>query len=49
MNQITPVAQEAPITFGRVKIQLYINIYITRISYPFAVIFLVMGNIKGCF
>jgi hypothetical protein len=26
MNQITPVAQEAPITFGRVKIQLYIDI-----------------------
>jgi hypothetical protein len=32
MNQITPAAQEAPITFGRVKIQLYINIYNTRIS-----------------
>jgi hypothetical protein len=32
MNQITLVAQEAPITFGRWKIQLYINIYNTRIS-----------------
>jgi hypothetical protein len=49
MNQITPVAQEAPITFGRVKIQLYIDMYNTRISYPLAVIFLAMGNIKACF
>ncbi len=49
MSQITLVAQEAPITFGRVKIQLYIDIYNTRISYPLAVIFLTMGNIKACF
>ncbi len=49
MNQITPVAREAPITFGRVKIQLYIDIYNTRISNPLAVIFLAMGNIKACF
>ncbi len=49
MNQITPVAQEAPITFGRVKIQLYINIYNTRISYPLAGILLAMGTIKACF
>ncbi len=49
MNQITPVAQDAAITFGRVKIQLYIDIYNTRISYPLAVIFLAIGNIKACF
>ncbi len=48
MNQITPVAQEAPITFGKVKIQLYIDIYNTRISYPLAVILLAMGDIKAC-
>jgi hypothetical protein len=48
-NQITTVAREAPITFGRVKIQLYIDIYNTRISYPLAVIFLAIGNIKACF
>jgi hypothetical protein len=47
MNQITPVAQEAPITFGRVNIQLYIDIYNTRIIYPLAVILLAMGNIKA--
>jgi hypothetical protein len=33
MNQVTPVVQEAPITFGKVKIQLFIDIYNTRISY----------------
>jgi hypothetical protein len=49
MNQITPVAQEAPITFRRVKIQLYIDICNTRISYLLAVILLAMGNIKACF
>jgi hypothetical protein len=49
MNQITPVAQEAPITCGRVKIQLYVDIYNTKISYPLAVILLAMGNIKACF
>jgi hypothetical protein len=49
MNQITPVAQEAPITIGRVKIQLFIDIYNTRISYLLAVIFLTMGDIKKCF
>ncbi len=49
MNQVTPVAQEAPITFGKVKIQPYINIYNTRISYSLAVILLAMGDIKACF
>jgi hypothetical protein len=32
-----------------VKIQLYIDIYNTRISYPLAVILLAMGDIKACF
>ncbi len=49
MNQTTPVAQEVPIAYGRVKIQLHIDIYNTRISYPLAAIFLTMGNIKACF
>jgi hypothetical protein len=38
MNQVTPVNREAPITFGHVKIQLYIDIYNTRISHPYIVI-----------
>jgi hypothetical protein len=29
MNQVTPVSREAPITFGRIKTQLYIDIYNT--------------------
>jgi hypothetical protein len=33
MNQITLVAQESPVTFGHVKLQIYINIYNTRTSY----------------
>jgi hypothetical protein len=49
MNQVTLVAQEAPITSGIVKIQLYIDIYNTRISHPLAIILLVMGDIKACF
>jgi hypothetical protein len=49
MNQVTPVAQEEPITFGKVKIQLYINIYNTRITYPLAVILLAICDIMACF
>jgi hypothetical protein len=49
MNQITPVAKEAPIIFGRVKIQLCIDIHNTRIDYPLAIILLAMGNVKTCF
>ncbi len=48
MNQVTPVDREAPITFG-VKIQLYIDIYNTRISHPYVVILLGMSDIKACF
>jgi hypothetical protein len=42
MNQVTPVTREAPITFGHVKIQLYTDIYNTRVS-------LGMADIKACF
>jgi hypothetical protein len=49
MNQVTPVNREAPITFGHVKIQLYIDIYNTRISHPYIVILLGMADIKACF
>ncbi len=33
MNQVTPVTQEAPVTFGHVKNQIYTDIYNTLISY----------------
>ncbi len=36
MNQVTPVAKEAPVMFGHVKNQNYMDIYNTRISYPTA-------------
>jgi hypothetical protein len=49
MNQVTPVNRKAPITFGHVKIQLYIDIYNTRISHPYIVILLGMADIKACF
>jgi hypothetical protein len=41
MNQVTPVAQEAPVTYGHVKSQIYTDIYNMRISYPTATILLV--------
>jgi hypothetical protein len=49
MNQVTPVTQEAPVTFGHVKSQIYMDIYNTRISYPTATIFLGLSDVKACF
>jgi hypothetical protein len=49
MNQVTPVAHQAPITFSHVKIQIYIDVYSTQISYPMAIILLGMADIKACF
>jgi hypothetical protein len=49
MNQITPVDQESPVIFGHVKLQIYIDIYNTRISYPTLVILIALANIKASF
>jgi hypothetical protein len=49
MNQVTPVTQEAPVTFGHVKSQIYMDIYNTRISYPTAMILLGLADVKACF
>ena len=49
MNQITPVDQESPVTFGHVRLQIYIDIYNTRISYPSLVILIALADIKACF
>ena len=49
MNQVTPVAKEAPVTFGHVKSQIYTDIYNTRISYPTAPILLDLADVKACF
>ncbi len=49
MNQVTPVTCEAPVMFDHVKIQLYIDIYNTRVSHPNDVILLGMADIKAYF
>ncbi len=49
MNQVTPVAQEAPVMFGHVKNQIYMDIYNMRISYPTATILLGLADVKACF
>jgi hypothetical protein len=49
MNQVMPITCEAPVTFGHVKIQSYIDIYNTRVSHPNDVILLKMADIKACF
>jgi hypothetical protein len=49
MNQVTPVAKEAPVvTFGH-KSQIYTDIYNMRISYPTAMILLGLADVKACF
>ncbi len=49
MNQVTPVAKEAPVTFGHVKSQIYMDIYNTRISYPTVTILFGLADVKACF
>jgi hypothetical protein len=49
MNQVTPVAQKAPVTFGHVKSQIYTDIYNTCISYLAATILLGLAEVKVCF
>jgi hypothetical protein len=49
MNQVTPVAQEAPVTFVHVKSQIYTDIYNTCISYPTTMILLGLADVKVCF
>ncbi len=49
MNQVTTITCEAPITFGHVKMQSYIEISNTLITYPTFIILLTMANVKACF
>jgi hypothetical protein len=49
MNQVTPVAQEALVTFDHVKSQIYMDIYNMRISYPTATILLGLADVKAYF
>ncbi len=49
MNQVTPVAQEAPVMFGHVKSQIYTDIYNTCISNSTATILLCLAEANVCF
>jgi hypothetical protein len=49
MNQVMPTTGKALITFGHIKMKLYIDIYNTCISYPKLLILLAMPSIKVCF
>ncbi len=49
MNQVTSDAQEAPVTFGHVNSQIYMDIYNTCISYPTKTILLGLADVKACF
>ncbi len=49
MNQVTPVTQEAPVMFGHVKSQIYMDIYNMRINYPTARILHGLADVKACF
>jgi hypothetical protein len=49
MNHVTLLIRKAPITFRRVKMQMYIDIYNTRIIYPTFIRLLAMVDVKACF
>jgi hypothetical protein len=49
MNQVTPITGETPITIRHVKMQMYIDIYNSRIIYPTFIILLAMMDVKACF
>ncbi len=49
MNQFTPTTGKALITFGHIKVQLYIDIYNTDIRHPKLLILLAMAYIMACF
>jgi hypothetical protein len=41
------MTQEAPVMFGHVKSQIYMDIYNTRISYPTAMILLGLADVNS--
>ena len=49
INQVTLVDNESPITFGTTKMQFFVDIYNTRISFPDVPILLGTADIKACF
>ena len=49
LNDQTPIDEEAEATFGTAKYAFYWFIYILRVSYPDAPIYLVLADVKACF
>ena len=49
LNDVTTRENEAEIDFGKAKLNLLINIYNWRISYPKEVIYLALADITACF
>ena len=49
LNEITLTDFEAVVSFGLVKMKLYVAIYNWRISFPNEDILLAMADIKACF
>jgi len=49
MNQVTTVVNKAPITFSTTNLQILIDVYYTRISFPDNPIILGAADIKACF
>jgi hypothetical protein len=49
MNHVTPITRETPITFGYVKMQMYIDIYNTHITYPTFIMLPAMADEKAFF
>ncbi len=49
MNHVPPLTRKAPINIRHVKMQMYIDIYNTCITYPTFIILLAMADVKACF
>jgi len=49
LNDVTNIDDEAEIDFGKAKLNLLINIYNWRISYPKEMIYLALADITACF
>ena len=49
LNHVTTTKLEATIRFGKSKLNLLINIYNWRVSFPREIIYLVLADITACF
>ena len=49
LNHVTTTEMEATINFGKSKLNLLINIYNWRVSFPREIIYLALSDITACF